>query len=112
MDYQSKEMQVTNGPEWHEIRAWTRDDLSFGFVPSRACRAIIKLLDLLDNYSEALMDMVNQHCQVEPGLVADFALSANEDTFYLLERDGLLEKTEQTGRYRLLWENLEPSQQR
>ena len=111
MDCQSKEMQVTNGPEWHEIRAWTRDDLSFGFVPSRASQAIIKLLDSLDGYAEALMDMVNQHCQIEPGLVADYALGANEDTFYLLESDGLLERVEKTGRYRLLWENLEPSQQ-
>ena len=103
---------MTNGPEWHEIRAWTRDDYTFGFVPDRASEAILKLLGWLDIYLDALMDMVNQHCQVEPGIVMDSALSANEETFYLLERDGLLEKTGETGRYRLLWENLNLSQQK
>lgn len=92
-------------PEWYEIRTWTEDN--FGFVPENARLNIIKLLDWLDNYSEALMDMVNQHCQGQAGLVVDSGLSANEDAFFLLEDDKLLEETSTPNQYRLLWKNIQ-----
>ena len=98
---------MIDGPEWHETRTWTKDRHGFGFVPERARHEIVKLLDLLDCYSDALMDMVNQHCQIDDELVADSGLSANECAFSLLASNGLLEETNGPGRYRLLWENLQ-----
>jgi hypothetical protein len=47
---------------------------------------------------EALIDMVNQHCQVGYGkkndtyLINDMALSANENAIYVLETLGLITK--------------------
>ena len=101
---------MTIGPEWHNIRAWTKDKYSFGFVPERARHEILKLLDWLDDYSAALMDMVSQHCYYPgkvSGIVMDYALSANEYAISLLEDDGLLEQIGDTAVYRLLWENLQ-----
>ena len=58
---------------------------------------------------EALMDMVNQHCQDprDPDVVLDGALSSNEDALFLLVEMGYA-KDLGRGRYRLLWEKLKP----
>lgn len=63
----------------------------------------------LREYQEALMDMVNQHCRVESDpycdVMSDMALSANEDTFWLLERDGLITRLPgKIERWRLNWD--------
>lgn len=59
---------------------------------------------------EALMDMVNQHCQDlrDPELVHDGALSSNEDAIFLLIERGFAEPRGKG--YRLLWDKLKPYQ--
>lgn len=60
---------------------------------------------------ENLMDMVNQHCQIEHTpriIVDDMALSANEYAIQVLEELGLAKKVPEQGRcWYLLWDKLE-----
>lgn len=72
---------------------------------------ILELRKKLWQYQDAVMDMVNQHCRAsyksDENVMSDMALSANEDTFYLLEKDGLIKRLPgKYERYRLNWDLL------
>jgi len=56
--------------------------------------------------ADALMDMVNQHCYVEQGIVHHGAIRANMDALDTLEALGLAEDIGK-GKYRLNWAKLE-----
>jgi hypothetical protein len=66
------------------------------------------VVDLID----ALMDMVNQHCQIiekqytKQTYVMDYALSSNEIAFEVLENLGLLKRGKPRGCYKLQWNKL------
>lgn len=74
------------------------------------------MIDWKDNFPcdlrvvEALMDMVNQHCQIKVRgkyYVHHMCLSANENAFDVLEDLGLLRKGKPKGCYTLQWKKVE-----
>lgn len=70
-------------------------------------RTVVAYSELL----ETVVDLVNQHCQVQHDpeyVLDDMAISANENAIEVLERLGIVEQVEGKLRcYRLKWEVLE-----